>query len=419
MKVKPASRWISTLLLVSLACWILSPLAAVAQETKPVIRFAIIAPENNCTVTAGEGLSVMVTTNLEDIVNLAILCDDRGIALLDKPPFMANLDTANLAPGAHILKASVFLKDGRRFGTQPITINVVPKPAAAPQPVSSPTPEVASPSAPVAPPAPPTVAAPVAPAVAPVVAPQPANMIVLKEGTPILLRTTKKLISGKEPEGSTVHYNVARDVLGRDRQVLVEYGAHGYGKVTESRKRGMLGRNGKLEFTVESVEAVDGTPIPLRGSEEASGKSNKGVVIATALLLTVLAVFVHGKDVTIPEGTEVAAYVDRDTPISASYATLIEAPRGVQEELVKVQMPEGSRVRKGEPLQVTVQPDPVEKAFRLRVVIAGAEKLNREKNFDTFEISTKDLPTGQNTLRVEVTFLSGLVVRQAVDFEVY
>jgi hypothetical protein len=352
---------------------------------------------------------------LEDIVNLAILCDDRGIALLDKPPFMTSLDTSTLTPGAHILKASIFLKDGRRFGTQPVTINILPNNVTPPQPA----PEPLQSAPPVAPPAQPTATpAPAAP-IAPVVAPQPANTIVLKEGTPILLRTTKKLVSGKEPEGSTVHYTVARDTLGRDRQILVEYGAHAYGKVTESRKRGMLGRNGKLEFTVESVEAVDGTTIPLRGSEEASGKSNKGVVIATALLLTVLAVFVYGRDVEIPEGTEVAAYVDRDTPINASYATTIEAPRGIREETVEVQLPEGSRVRKGEPLRVTVSPQPAEKAVRLRVVIAGTEKLNRDKNFGPFEISTKDLPTGQNTIRVEVTFLSGLVVKQSADFEVY
>jgi|WetSurMetagenome_2_1015567.scaffolds.fasta_scaffold70294_2 hypothetical protein len=381
MKSKFTARWIPTLLLISLACWIFSPLVAVAQESKPAVQFAIIAPENNSTVKPGEILSVVVTANLQDIKNITISCDDRNLVQLDKPPFVASLDTSLLATGAHIFKASASLKDDRKFDAQPVKISVLPRGK---------------------------------------VASRPGNTIVLKEGTPLLLLTTKKLVSGKEQEGATVNYTVARDVLSPNKKVLVELGAPAYGKITKSRKRGMLGKNGKLEFTVESVEAVDGTTIPIRGSEQVSGRNNSGVVAASVLLFTVLAVFVNGRDIEIPEGTEVAAYVDRDALIDASFAKLTEeTPRGVKEETVAVQLPGGSRVRKGEPLQVTVSPQPAEKAFRLRVVIAGAEKLNRDKNFSPFDISTKDLPTGRNTLQVEVTFRSGLVVRQSADFEVY
>lgn len=145
-----------------------------------------------------------------------------------------------------------------------------------------------------------------------------AEPVKLAEKTPIRLKTLNKMTSGKVKVGEAVPYEMLEDVKDKSGRILIAYGAKGLGKVTVSKKRGMLGKQGKLEFTVESVQAVDGTGVPLRASMESSGKSNKGTVIAAALLLTVLAVFVQGKDVTIKEGTEIMAYVDHDTMIDPS-----------------------------------------------------------------------------------------------------
>jgi len=109
---------------------------------------------------------------------------------------------------------------------------------------------------------------------------------------------------------------VKDDVKDPGGRVLVAAGAHALGKVTKSKKRGMFGVPGKLEFNIETVEAVDGGSVPLRAKIEDTGHSNKGTVIATALLLTVLTVFVRGRDVTVNEGTELIGYVDRDTVVN-------------------------------------------------------------------------------------------------------
>ncbi|MDO8586875.1 MAG: hypothetical protein Q7T82_07520 [Armatimonadota bacterium] len=142
-----------------------------------------------------------------------------------------------------------------------------------------------------------------------------AEPVKLAEKTPIRLRILREMTSGKVKVGEAVPYDVRDEIKDSAGRVLVAVGARGLGKVTVSKRRGMLGKQGKLEFTVESAEAVDGTLVPLRASVENRGKSNKGAVIASALLLTVLAVFVNGKDVTVKEGTEVVAYVDRDVTI--------------------------------------------------------------------------------------------------------
>lgn len=136
----------------------------------------------------------------------------------------------------------------------------------------------------------------------------------IAEGTPIKLELTRSLTSGKVKTGEAVTYRTREDII-VNGEVVIAKGAKGLGKVTVSKRRGMLGKKGKLEFTVESVTAINGVPVPLRTSIENSGKSNSGAVIASALLLTVFAVFISGRDITIKEGTEVIAYVDTETLI--------------------------------------------------------------------------------------------------------
>jgi TolB-like protein len=135
------------------------------------------------------------------------------------------------------------------------------------------------------------------------------------DGTIVKLKLLKELRSGASQTGELVPYSVLTDVVGPNGEVLIAKGARGAGKVTRSKKRGMFGKAGKLEFTVDTVTAVDGTEIALRAVEKAGGKSNTATVVASALVLTVLAVFIHGRDVVVPEGTEFPAYVEGDATV--------------------------------------------------------------------------------------------------------
>jgi S1-C subfamily serine protease len=124
--------------------------ADTSQTPQKVLRFAIIAPTNNCQAQVGEILQVMIASNLEDVASVVILCDDRGIAMLDKGPFQAKLDTSSLAVGSHVLKATACLNDGRQFTTHPVTLVVLPKE----EPKEPPSPNPPAPVSP-APPTPP------------------------------------------------------------------------------------------------------------------------------------------------------------------------------------------------------------------------------------------------------------------------
>ena len=91
-----------------------------------------------------------------------------------------------------------------------------------------------------------------------------------------------------------------------------------YGKVTKSSRRGMFGKAGKLEFTCDYLLTKDGIHVPLRSSQLGhGGRDNTGTVVATALFLSVLGVFINGRDVVVPKGQQFSMYVDQSTAIAA------------------------------------------------------------------------------------------------------
>lgn len=142
--------------------------------------------------------------------------------------------------------------------------------------------------------------------------------IVLLSGSPIQLALVNTLASNKSSVDDKVEYVVTEEVKAENGALLIRKGARGTGKITLAKKAKMFGKKGKLEFTLEEVEAVDGTIVPLRSDVKASGKGRGVAVVTVTVLVSVLGVFIKGKNVTVPQGTVVSAYVDSDTVIAPS-----------------------------------------------------------------------------------------------------
>lgn len=143
-----------------------------------------------------------------------------------------------------------------------------------------------------------------------------ADKVTIPERTEVKLSLKKELKSGDVKEGAEVPFEVVRDVLGSKNELLIRAGTPAYGKVTESKRRGILGKPGKLNFTCDYIRVADGTRIPLRSQSLASkGKDNQTAAIATAVFLAPIAIFMNGKDVTMKEGTEFAMFIDANTTV--------------------------------------------------------------------------------------------------------
>ncbi len=80
-----------------------------------------------------------------------------------------------------------------------------------------------------------------------------------------------------------------------------------------------MGRGGKLDVNIDSLQLADGEKAALRATEGGKGGGHTGVMAAgmvgTAIIFfpaAPLLLFVHGKDITIPKGPEITSFVAGD-----------------------------------------------------------------------------------------------------------
>jgi hypothetical protein len=142
-----------------------------------------------------------------------------------------------------------------------------------------------------------------------------AAAVKIADGTEVPLKLKHDLASGRSKVGEEVRAEVRRDVKGPNGEVVIARGAQAIGKVTESRGSRAFGGRGKLEFTIETVKAVDGTEINLRGSQASKGRSGSTAAVATIAFVSVFGAFIRGKNVHLKEGTEFKAFVDEDVTV--------------------------------------------------------------------------------------------------------
>jgi PEGA domain len=80
-----------------------------------------------------------------------------------------------------------------------------------------------------------------------------------------------------------------------------------------------MARGGKLDINIDYVKLVDRERAPLRAVKAVQGGGHTaamtGGIVATSLVFFPAApffLFMHGKDISIPKGTEITAYVNGD-----------------------------------------------------------------------------------------------------------
>jgi len=143
----------------------------------------------------------------------------------------------------------------------------------------------------------------------------------LEDGTPIKLRLTRNLSSGDATTGDRVDFEVLEDVKVKD-VIVVPRGGLALATITEAQHKRRMARGGKLDVNIDDVRLIDGEKAPLRAVKEAKGGGHTGAMtgamIGTAIVFfpaAPLFLFMHGKDITIPKGTEITAYINGDIPL--------------------------------------------------------------------------------------------------------
>jgi len=142
-----------------------------------------------------------------------------------------------------------------------------------------------------------------------------ARTIKIPDATSLRLSLMEALSSATNSVDDPVRFEVTEDVKLGDA-IAIPKGSTAVGHVVEVEPRRRMGRAGKLNFSIDHVKAPDGSNVRLRASSTRKGDDKTGTVIVGTVLLSPLFLIMRGKDVSIPKGTDISAYVDGDREIT-------------------------------------------------------------------------------------------------------
>lgn len=222
----------------------------------------------------------------------------------------------------------------------------------------------------------------------------------LEDGTPIKLRLTRNLSSADATTGDRVDFEVLEDIKVKD-VIVVPRGGLALATVTEAQHKRRMARGGKLDVNIDDVRLVDGEKAPLRAVKEAKGGGHTGAMtgamIGTAIVFfpaAPLFLFMHGKDITIPKGTEITAYINGDIPLDPKRFQVPPAT-GVAADPAQTQTPAAAIAASG-----TSAPDPLLSSVEVKSTPDAADITVDDKYMGSTP-STLKLAAGDHKVKLE------------------
>lgn len=148
-----------------------------------------------------------------------------------------------------------------------------------------------------------------------------ADPLTIPNGAPVRMRLAQTISSGTAKLNETVPFELLEDIKAGET-VVVAKGTTAIGSVTHVQPKRRMGRSGKLDVALDYVLSKSGEKILLTAQKGGNAGSNAGkvttAVVATSIVFfpaAPLFLLVHGKDIEIPKGTEITAYVNGDTKL--------------------------------------------------------------------------------------------------------
>lgn len=131
--------------------------------------------------------------------------------------------------------------------------------------------------------------------------------VVLNPGTAVSLETVSAIRSEAVSPGQMIDFRVRTDVKVGD-EVVIRGGTLAKGQVMRAEKAKGIGKEGRVEVQIKSVQSVDGQEILLTGGNVyQEGEDKQTLSIVLGVLVCLLFLTMKGKNAEVPAGYAVSA----------------------------------------------------------------------------------------------------------------
>ncbi len=139
--------------------------------------------------------------------------------------------------------------------------------------------------------------------------------ITIPDGTEVKIRLIETVSSANAKVDQTIRFEAAEDVL-VDSKVVIAQGAQASGTITEANHKKSFGRRGQLNFTIDTVKAIDGQNVRLRTAKKVEGDESYVKAGVVTYLAGPFGALVKGKDVVVDAGTTYTIFIDGNRKIT-------------------------------------------------------------------------------------------------------
>lgn len=146
----------------------------------------------------------------------------------------------------------------------------------------------------------------------------------IPKDTKIELELITPISSRRSKEGNTFRLKTLENLLIND-VVVIPANQEVLGTITKSRKNGMFGRKGRLEFSINEIKTVNGVTVPLDAQVKGKGHSDNGAVAVAAAVSLVGGLFMKGTNIYYEPGQKFVAVVAADTDLNTTVENLPNA----------------------------------------------------------------------------------------------
>lgn len=144
---------------------------------------------------------------------------------------------------------------------------------------------------------------------------------VLEDETPVRLRLNRTISSADAHVGDTLDFETLDDITVNGTLVIPK-GSMAFATVTEAQAKRRMARGGKLDINIDYVKLASGDRAALRAVKDMKGGGHTGGMVGGMVVTSIVFfpaapffLFMHGRDTSIPKGTEITAYVNGDVKL--------------------------------------------------------------------------------------------------------